>query len=98
LSVLHDRDHPVGREFLDKLSRQQLGDAEAIEDTIEALASEPRPSGCTPLKGYSGVWRVRVRGYRICYQLDDGKLIVLVLTISTRDDVYEVLRRYLGRR
>lgn len=84
--------------FLDKLSKQQPSDAEAIEDTIEALAGEPRPSGCTPLKGCSGVWRVRVRGYRICYQVKDDKLVVLVLTISTRDDVYEVLRRYLGRR
>lgn len=88
---------PAGK-FLDKLSRQQPCDAEAIEDTIEALASEPRPSGCTPLKGYAGVWRVRARGYRICYQVKQDKLIVLVLTISTRDDVYEVLRRYLGRR
>ncbi|GDY30814.1 type II toxin-antitoxin system RelE family toxin [Gandjariella thermophila] len=84
--------------FLDRLSKQQPSDAEAIEDTIEALASEPRPSGCTALKGYSGVWRVWVRGYRISYQVKDDKLIVLVLTISTRDDVYEVLRRYLGRR
>jgi mRNA interferase RelE/StbE len=84
--------------FLDKLSRQQPSDAEAIEDAIEALAGEPRPSGCTPLKGYSGVWRVRVGGYRICYQVEDDRLMVLILTISTRDDVYEVLRRYLGRR
>lgn len=41
--------------------------------------------------------RVRVGNYRICYTVDDGRLIVLVIVISTRDDVYRVLKRYLGR-
>jgi mRNA interferase RelE/StbE len=35
--------------------------------------------------------------YRVCYQVDDSVLLVLVVTISTRDDVYDALRRYLGR-
>lgn len=45
-----------------------------------------------PLKGYFGVWRVRVGNYRICYQIDDGLLLILVITISTRDNVNAVLR------
>jgi mRNA interferase RelE/StbE len=84
--------------YLDKLSKQQPADAEAIEDAIEALASTPRPPGCAALKGYRDLWRVRVRHYRICYQIMDDKLIILVLTVSTRDAVYEVLRRHLGHR
>lgn len=83
--------------MLDKLSRQQPKDAESIEDAIEDLAEDPRPSGCRPLKGYAGVWRIRVGDYRVCYTVDDGQLLVLVVTISTRDDVYAVIRRYLGR-
>jgi mRNA interferase RelE/StbE len=83
--------------FLDKLSRQQPADAEAIEDAIEALSDAPRPAGCRPLNGYAGVWRVRVGNYRICYQIDDGRLLILVITISTRDNVYQFLRRYLSR-
>lgn len=85
------------RKALDKLARQQPADAAAIEDVIESLGDDPRPAGCSLLKGYRGVWRVRMGNYRICYTVDDGKLVVLVITISTRDDVYEVLRRYLGR-
>lgn len=87
---------PAGK-MLNKLSRQQPKDAEAIEDAIEDLAEDPRPSGCRPLKGYSGVWRIRIGDYRVCYTIDDGRLLVLVVTISTRDDVYAVVRRYLGR-
>lgn len=82
--------------FLDKLARQQPKDAEAIEDAIEALSTDPRPRGCTPLSGYPGILRYRVGNYRICYQVDDGQLVILVVTISTRDDVYELLRRHLG--
>jgi mRNA interferase RelE/StbE len=83
--------------FLDTLGRQQPADAEAIEDVIEALSDTPRPVGCRPLKGYADVWRVRVGNYRICYQIDDDRLLILVITISTRDNVYQVLRRHLGR-
>ena len=44
-----------------------------------------------------GIWRIRVGNYRVCYQVDDGELLILVITISTRDDVYRALRRHLGR-
>ena len=83
--------------FLDKLSKQQPSDAEAIEEAIEGLGETPRPPGCKPLKGFSGIWRIRVGNYRVCYQVDESMLLVLVVTISTRDKVYDALRRFLGR-
>ncbi|MBN6034435.1 type II toxin-antitoxin system RelE/ParE family toxin [Amycolatopsis sp. 195334CR] len=83
--------------FLDKLSKGQPRDVEALENAIEDLATEPRPSGCRKLSGCDGVMRVRVGGYRIYYTIDDGKLVVLVIVISTRDNVYEAVRRQLGR-
>ncbi|HEX3782945.1 MAG TPA: type II toxin-antitoxin system RelE/ParE family toxin [Pseudonocardiaceae bacterium] len=83
--------------FLDKLERSQPADLARIEDAIEALADEPRPTGCKPLNGYHDIWRYRVGNYRICYRIDDGQLIVLVITVSTRDDVYQLLRRHVGR-
>ncbi|AXB44992.1 type II toxin-antitoxin system RelE family toxin [Amycolatopsis albispora] len=82
--------------FLDKLGRGQPADVEALENAIEDLADEPRPSGCRKLSGHNGVMRVRVGGYRICYTIDDGKLVVLVIVISTRDNVYEAVKRHLG--
>jgi len=83
--------------FLDKLSKQQPSDAEAIEEAIEGLSETSRPAGCKPLKGYSGIWRIRVGSYRVCYQVDESVLLVLVVTVSTRDKVYDALRPYLGR-
>ena len=82
--------------FLDKLSKQP-SDAEAIEEAIEGLGETPRPPGCKPLKGYSGIWRIRVGNYRVCYQVDESVLLVLVVTISTRDKVFDTLGRHLGR-
>ncbi len=83
--------------FLAKLCRSQPRHAEALENAIDSLAREPRPLGCRQLRGMPGIWRIRVGTYRVCYTVDDGKLVILVITISTRDDVYELVRRYLGR-
>ncbi|MGI8313408.1 type II toxin-antitoxin system RelE family toxin [Saccharopolyspora hattusasensis] len=92
VEILRDAD-----KFLDKLARKQPKDAEAIEDAIESLSTNPRRPGFRPLIGYPGTFRYRVGNYRVCYQIDDGQLVVLVVTVSTRDDVYELLRRHLGR-
>lgn len=83
--------------FLDKLSRQQPSDAAAIEQAIENLSEQPRPHGRTALRRYPEVWRIRIGNYRVCYQVHDRQLLVLVITISTRDNVYEILRRHVGR-
>ena len=82
---------------LSRIRRGQPRDAERLEAAMVALSENPHPPGCTPLMNLSGVWRIRVRDYRICYTIDKGVLIVLVLLIHTRDDVYPQLRRLLGR-
>ncbi|GAA4857086.1 type II toxin-antitoxin system RelE/ParE family toxin [Saccharopolyspora cebuensis] len=83
--------------FLDKLAHKQPKTAAALENAIEELAADPRRRGSLPLTGCPGVLRYRVGNYRICYEIDDGRVVVLVITISTRADVYQVLRRTLGR-
>jgi len=87
----------AAEKFLDKLSKQQPFDAEAIEEAIEVLGETPRPHGCKPLTGYTDIWRIRVGNYRVCYQVDESVLLVLVVTVSTRDKVFDALRRHLGR-
>lgn len=83
--------------FLAKLGRSQPADAAAVEDRLDELAEDPHPPGCLSLTGYPGVLRVRVGNYRICYQVENGRLLVFVVVISKRDDVYEVIKRQLGR-
>jgi mRNA interferase RelE/StbE len=61
-------------------------------EQIDHLTSDPRPKGCTKLKGSSPeLWRVRVGTYRIVYQIKDDKLLVLIIRIGHRSDVYEGL-------
>ncbi len=48
------------------------------------------PEGADPR-----IWWIRIDGYRICYILDQAVLVVLVLIIHTRDDIYPQLNRLL---
>jgi mRNA interferase RelE/StbE len=57
-------------------------------ETIEALATNPRPPGCRKLAGYKDVLRIRVGTYRVLYSVNDKRIIVIVLKIGHRRDVY----------
>lgn len=62
-------------------------DAIAIREAIEELAKDPKPVGSIKLSGRSG-YRVRVRNYRVVYEIFDDRLIVLVLNVDGRKDIY----------
>ena len=55
---------------------------------IHALGDAPRPPGCVKMVGRSDEWRVRVGDWRIVYRVDDGVLVVLVVTVAPRGGVY----------
>ena len=59
-----------------------------IQAVVELLAQEPRPAGAQKLVGGHGEWRVRTGNYRIIYEVDDGVLVVLVLAVGHRREVY----------
>lgn len=59
-----------------------------IVAVVDALAIEPRPHGVVKLAGDENLWRVRVGEYRIVYEIHDGQLIVLVLRVAHRREVY----------
>ena len=63
-----------------------------IRTWVEALGSDPRPAGCRKLKGADDIYRIRVGDYLILYQVRDDVLIVLVLSVRKRGDVYKKLR------
>ena len=54
---------------------------------IDALAREPEAGGCTKLKAGQR-WRIRVGDYRILYTIEDRRLVVLVIKIGHRREVY----------
>ena len=59
-----------------------------IQAVIELLAQEPRPTGAKKIVGGHGEWRVRTGNYRIIYEIDDGVLVVLILAVGHRREVY----------
>ncbi len=64
---------------------------------FDALADEPRPHGHKTLDSNKKVYRIRIGSYRAIYQVNDGKLLVLVVTIANRKDVYANLQDVLKR-
>ncbi|MBS0655913.1 MAG: type II toxin-antitoxin system RelE/ParE family toxin [Verrucomicrobia bacterium] len=73
------------KKYLKKLPKK---DVEKILDTIESLAKDPRPRWVEKLKSRPG-YRTRAGNYRIIYTIDDGKLIVCVIDVDDRKDVYK---------
>jgi mRNA interferase RelE/StbE len=74
-------------------ARKQLASMAApiaarIASTIDALAADPRPSGCRKLAGTDRLYRVRVGDYRVVYEIHDDRLLVLVIKLGHRREVY----------
>jgi len=61
---------------------------ERIGARIDDLATDPRSHGTEKLEGEDNKYRVRVGSYRIIYEIHDDVLVVLVLRIGHRRDVY----------
>jgi len=64
-------------------------DQQRIKIKIDALAEVPRPDGVVKLTGEDNLYRIRVRNYRIIYSIQDGQLLILVLKIGHRRDIYQ---------
>lgn len=63
-------------------------DRRRIERAIDGLASDPRPRGYQKLEGSDSALRIRVGHYRVIYDINDDVLLVLVLKVGHRRDVY----------
>lgn len=59
-----------------------------IEAAVALLAETPRPPRAVTLAGSSDDWRVRVGDYRIVYRVRDDELLILIITIGHRREVY----------
>ena len=55
---------------------------------IQALAKNPRPSGCRKLAGSKHDWRIRVGDYRVVYEIADAIRVVRVNRVRHRREVY----------
>ncbi len=71
--------------FLEGLRDRSL--YERLRAAIDGLAANPVPPGSKSLTGREG-FRVRVGDYRILYTVDGGKLLVCIIEIGNRRDIY----------
>ena len=63
-------------------------DRQRIVANILALAVEPRPMGSERLAGQTDRYRIRIGRYRVVYSIADDDLVVLVVRVADRKDVY----------
>ena len=62
-----------------------------LSDALRKLAADPRPKQAKRLVGMDELYRIRCGDYRIVYIIEDNKLIILVVRIAHRKDVYRGL-------
>lgn len=63
-----------------------------VENGLEALSNEPR-AGKALVGDLKGYWSFRVGIYRIIYSINDAEIVIQVLYIHHRKEVYEKMRR-----
>jgi mRNA interferase RelE/StbE len=59
-----------------------------LRQAIDSLIVEPHPRGCVKLAGAADLFRLRFGDYRIVYQVRKAELVVLVISIGHRRDIY----------
>ena len=78
----------ISRSAERQLRRLPRTDQVRIARTMQALASNPFPRGARKLSGYDDVFRVRTGRYRILYSVAERTLVIVVLKVGHRRDVY----------
>ena len=71
-----------------QIKRLGVRDQHRVINVIKDLAVRPRPRGCRKLLGYDDIYRVRTGVFRILYSVEDERLLILVLKIGHRKEVY----------
>ncbi|WP_322410995.1 type II toxin-antitoxin system RelE/ParE family toxin [Microbacterium invictum] len=76
---------PAAIRALERIDHQTR---DRIRGAIALLGQDPRPPGAKALQGRDGL-RVRIGNYRIIYTVQDDILVVLVVTLGHRRDIYD---------
>ena len=71
-----------------QLRRAAKRDRHRIIEAIESLSEKPRPRDARKLQGYDEVYRIRVGQYRVVYEVYDDRVVIIVLKVGHRKDIY----------
>ena len=75
---------PSAVKELKKIPKKQL---QKITERIQTFSTDPRPPGCEKLAAQNA-YRIRQGTYRIIYTIEDDQLIILIIKIGHRRDIY----------
>ena len=78
----------IARRAAKAISKLPRKEQQRVRAAIDLLADEPRPPNCVALAGEDSVYRVRVGDYRIVYEVVDERLVIYVVRVGHRRDVY----------
>lgn len=71
-----------------QLKKLPADDQLRVVRAVLALAEEPHPRGSRKLSGYDDVFRIRVGRYRVLYSVVESRLVIIILKVGHRKDVY----------
>ncbi|MCA9342872.1 type II toxin-antitoxin system RelE/ParE family toxin [Candidatus Saccharibacteria bacterium] len=74
-----------------ELRKLNKDDRSSVINKIKLLASNPRPSYSTKLKGSRDLFRIRHGDYRIIYQIQKDVLIIIIVKVGHRREIYKNL-------
>jgi mRNA interferase RelE/StbE len=77
---------PSVKKTLRKIRDPQL--QQRLDAAFEKLAENPRRPGAEKMSGFGNRYRFRVGDYRIVYEIHDAVLLVLILAIGDRKEIY----------
>lgn len=81
----------IARRAVKALAALPRREQQRIRAAIELLADNPRPPSCVALAGEDHAYRVRVGDYRIVYEVIDEELVIHVVRVCHRREVYRQL-------
>ena len=70
------------------LRRIAATEVSKIVAAVTDLANDPRPPGCTKMQGSDLAYRIRIGDYRVIYEIFEDRLVIEVVRVSHRREVY----------
>lgn len=71
-----------------QIRRLERADQLRVLRAVRDLAATPRPRGSRKLRGYDDVFRIRVGTFRILYSVEPERILVIILKVGHRKDIY----------
>lgn len=71
-----------------QIRRLEREDQLRVLRAVRDLGVDPRPRGCRKLRGWEDVFRIRVGTFRILYSVEDERVLVIILKVGRRKDIY----------